>query len=84
MILRVVNQTIIGEYDPLCTTALGTQCVDIAFCVFVVCGQETFVVAEAVTADALARVANDVAFFATKEGLTAHAKSAIIRTETKD
>ena len=33
------------------------------------------------TRDALSRVAKDVAFFAEKEGLTAHAKSAIIRTE---
>ena len=33
------------------------------------------------TRDALARVAADVAAFATAEGLTAHAKSAIIRTE---
>ena len=33
------------------------------------------------TKDALARVAKDVAFFAEKEGLTAHAKSAVIRTE---
>ncbi len=33
------------------------------------------------TKDALARVANDVALFANKEGLTAHAKSAVIRTE---
>lgn len=33
------------------------------------------------TRDALKRVANDVAFFAEKEGLTAHAKSAVIRTE---
>ncbi len=33
------------------------------------------------TKDALARVAQDVAFFAEKEGLTAHAKSAVIRTE---
>ena len=33
------------------------------------------------TRDALARVAKDVATFATAEGLTAHAKSAIIRTE---
>ncbi len=33
------------------------------------------------TRDALKKVANDVAFFATKEGLTAHAKSAVIRTE---
>lgn len=33
------------------------------------------------TRDALARVAKDVARFATAEGLTAHAKSAIIRTE---
>ncbi|MBR4979854.1 MAG: histidinol dehydrogenase [Clostridia bacterium] len=33
------------------------------------------------TKEALARVANDVAFFARKEGLTAHAKSALIRTE---
>ena len=33
------------------------------------------------TADALARVANDVAYFATKEGLTAHAKSATVRLE---
>lgn len=31
------------------------------------------------TKEALDRVADDVAFFATKEGLTAHAKSAIIR-----
>lgn len=36
------------------------------------------------TRDALARVAKDVAFFATKEGLTAHAKSAIIRTEADE
>ena len=35
------------------------------------------------TRDALAKVANDVAFFATKEGLTAHAKSAVIRTEAE-
>ena len=33
------------------------------------------------TADALKRVAKDVEFFATKEGLTAHAKSAVIRLE---
>ena len=33
------------------------------------------------TRDALARVAQDVAVFATAEGLTAHAKSALIRTE---
>ena len=33
------------------------------------------------TADALANVAEDVAFFARQEGLTAHAKSAVIRTE---
>lgn len=33
------------------------------------------------TKEALSEVANDVAFFATKEGLTAHAKSATIRTE---
>ena len=33
------------------------------------------------TGDALARVARDVAAFATAEGLTAHARSALIRTE---
>ena len=33
------------------------------------------------TKDALKRVADDVAFFANKEGLGAHAKSAIVRTE---
>ena len=33
------------------------------------------------TKEALARVAEDVAFFAEKEGLTAHAKSAVIRLE---
>ncbi len=33
------------------------------------------------TKDALKKVAQDVAFFAEKEGLTAHAKSATIRTE---
>ena len=33
------------------------------------------------TKDALAKVARDVEFFATKEGLTAHAKSAVIRIE---
>ena len=33
------------------------------------------------TRDALARVAQDVAYFARTEGLTAHAKSAVIRTE---
>ncbi len=33
------------------------------------------------TADALANVAKDVAFFAGQEGLTAHAKSAVIRME---
>ena len=33
------------------------------------------------TRDALARVARDVATFATAEGLTAHARSALIRTE---
>lgn len=36
------------------------------------------------TKDALAKVADDVAYFATKEGLTAHAKSAAIRTENND
>ncbi len=36
------------------------------------------------TEDALARVAKKVEFFANKEGLTAHARSAIIRTEDKD
>ena len=33
------------------------------------------------TADALANVAQDVAFFAQQEGLTAHARSAVIRME---
>lgn len=33
------------------------------------------------TKDALERVARDVAFFAEKEGLTAHAKSAVVRLE---
>ena len=33
------------------------------------------------TRDALSRVAQDVAYFAKQEGLTAHAKSAVIRTE---
>ena len=33
------------------------------------------------TRDALAKVAKDVAYFARQEGLTAHAKSALIRTE---
>lgn len=33
------------------------------------------------TADALAKVAEDVAYFAKQEGLTAHAKSAVIRME---
>ncbi|MBO5908847.1 MAG: histidinol dehydrogenase, partial [Clostridia bacterium] len=33
------------------------------------------------TKEALSKVASDVAFFAEKEGLTAHAKSAVIRTE---
>ena len=33
------------------------------------------------TKDALSRVARDVAYFAEKEGLTAHAKSAVIRLE---
>ena len=33
------------------------------------------------TEDALKRVARDVEFFATKEGLTAHAKSAVVRLE---
>lgn len=35
------------------------------------------------TKEALAKVAGDVARFAKKEGLTAHAKSAVIRTEKK-
>ncbi len=35
------------------------------------------------TKQALDKVAHDVAYFATKEGLTAHAKSAVIRTEDK-
>lgn len=33
------------------------------------------------TKDALKKVASDVAYFAKKEGLTAHAKSAVVRTE---
>ncbi len=36
------------------------------------------------TKDALAKVADKVAFFAEKEGLTAHAKSAVIRLEEKE
>ncbi len=36
------------------------------------------------TKDALAKVAEDVATFAKKEGLTAHAKSAVIRTEAEE
>ena len=36
------------------------------------------------TKDALERVARDVAFFATKEGLTAHAKSAVVRLEDEE
>jgi len=33
------------------------------------------------TRSALSKVAEDVAYFARQEGLTAHAKSAVIRTE---
>lgn len=36
------------------------------------------------TKDALGRVADDIAAFAEKEGLTAHARSAVIRTEEKE
>ena len=36
------------------------------------------------TVDALKKVAKDVEYFATKEGLTAHAKSAVIRFDTKE
>ncbi len=36
------------------------------------------------TAEALGRVAQDVAYFATLEGLTAHAKSAVVRLEDID
>ncbi len=36
------------------------------------------------TKNALNRIAQDVAFFAEKEGLTAHAKSAVIRTEDEN
>ena len=36
------------------------------------------------TAEALLKVAKDVEYFATKEGLTAHAKSAVIRFEAED
>ena len=36
------------------------------------------------TKDALERVARDVAYFATKEGLTAHAKSAVVRLEEEE
>ena len=36
------------------------------------------------TKDALEKVADDVAFFATKEGLGAHAKSALVRFEEKE
>ena len=36
------------------------------------------------TKEALERVARDVEFFATKEGLTAHAKSAVIRLEDEE
>ena len=36
------------------------------------------------TKDALGRAAKDVAFFAEKEGLTAHAKSAVIRLEEEE
>lgn len=36
------------------------------------------------TKEALARVAHDVAYFAEKEGLTAHAKSAVVRLEEEE
>ena len=36
------------------------------------------------TKDALSRVAKDVAFFAEKEGLTAHAKSAVVRLDEEN
>jgi histidinol dehydrogenase len=36
------------------------------------------------TRDALERVADDVAFFANKEGLGAHAKSATVRFEENE
>ncbi len=36
------------------------------------------------TKDALKKVAEDVSYFAKQEGLTAHAKSAVIRTEEED
>ncbi|MCH5198262.1 MAG: histidinol dehydrogenase [Oscillospiraceae bacterium] len=36
------------------------------------------------TRDALKKVASDIAYFATLEGLTGHAKSAVIRTETAE
>lgn len=36
------------------------------------------------TLDALSKVSEDIAYFAEKEGLSAHARSAIIRTQNKD
>ena len=55
MIRGVVDQTVIGKYDPLCTPAGTTQCVNIAFVIGVPLREQAFPVVKPVTADAFSR-----------------------------
>ena len=51
MVFCIVDQTIIREDDPLGTPAFCTQSINVALGVIPVFRQQTFVVAELVTAD---------------------------------
>ena len=54
MVVGVVDQTVIGEDQTLGTSRLGAQSVDITFGILPICGKQFLVIAEVVTADALA------------------------------
>ena len=52
MIFCVVNQTVIGKYDPLGTAAAFAQGINVTFGIFPIFRQKSFVIAEIIAADA--------------------------------
>ena len=56
MILRIIDQAVVGKYDSLRTPLVSAQCVDIALriCPAVLHRQKSFIVAEMAAADAFA------------------------------
>ena len=54
MIVGIINSAGIGKYQPFCAPLGAIKCIDIAFVIRIAAGEQTLVIVESVTADALA------------------------------